>query len=633
MSQSIQYRPDVDGLRTIAIIPVIIFHMHANWLAGGFVGVDVFFVISGYLITSLLLRKMLLKEFSFADFYIRRARRLLPAAFAMYVVVALAFLFAYPPPYFEKVSQGIFFSALFVSNIYFWKQGGYFSENLELNPLLHTWSLSVEEQYYFVVPLLIFLTLKWFRFSWLVALLVTATLVSLAIAIQYPSNSESYASFYLLVTRFYEMSIGGIVAALHNRGIKTESHSGWLRLLGLCIVFYAIFMFSGDMAYPSYHALVPVLGTALILFASSNKGVLYAVLSSRLFVSIGLISYSLYLWHWPIIVFVKWFYELTFMTVAWAVLAIFSFAIASFYTIEKPFRTGALKKPKTALPTLGVSWCVIVISVFTVVDTLNVKVSDPDGELSKTHLRAVKAESTRNQCTNQIRKFGTMQFCVVDNQPVEKPLRVFIWGDSHGSALSHAYHAMPSDYLVHFTNNTGCPPLPNVERIGNSHNCGFEAKTIIAHLLKEQYDKVILVGAYNNYLNWDIVTDAQKKKSSVDAIRAGLVELTNTLGTEEIYFVPQGPRFDRDVPEHYMRVKGKNANEEIYVDKETYNSQQQQMLQLIDTKQITVLELEDVYCRGHSCPGTKQGVLLYKDSHHVSNDFSYELIEAIVSQL
>jgi peptidoglycan/LPS O-acetylase OafA/YrhL len=208
-----KYRSDIDGLRAIAVLLVILFHAKTGLFSGGYIGVDVFFAISGFLITSIIYTKILAGNFSFINFYKRRAKRLLPASLFMTLVTLFVFAAMYPPDVFKTLSESAIASVLFFSNLYFWQTSGYFSPNVEIQPLLHTWSLSVEEQFYFLFPLALFslLMLK-LSLRALLSLIAVSCLVSLVLAVIYAPNSLSFIGFYILPTRFYEMGLGALLA-------------------------------------------------------------------------------------------------------------------------------------------------------------------------------------------------------------------------------------------------------------------------------------------------------------------------------------------------------------------------------------------------------------------------------------
>ena len=306
------YRPEIDGLRALAVIPVIFFHAGFEAFGGGFVGVDVFFVISGYLITSIILRERDSGSFTLAGFYERRARRLLPALFLVLACCIPFGILILTPPFFEQFALGLVGSATFTSNVLFlFAETTYFSSaHSELNPLLHTWSLAVEEQFYLVFPLLLLFLLKFSR-TVLWAALSVLMLSSFVFSVAYSNTVET---FFAMQARFWELSIGVFLAIiLHERGRPLVPENRFFRLLapmlGLLMILVPVFLiksFDARQHIPvSVVALIPVLGTALIILFSDTRTIIGRLLSSKPVVGIGLISYSAYLWHQPLLAFYK----------------------------------------------------------------------------------------------------------------------------------------------------------------------------------------------------------------------------------------------------------------------------------------------------------------------------------------
>jgi peptidoglycan/LPS O-acetylase OafA/YrhL len=293
----VQYRREIDGLRAIAILPVILFHGGSEWASGGFVGVDVFFVISGYLITTMIATEQQAGNFSLVGFYERRARRILPALILV-VLCCMPFAFAWMVPYqLIDFSESVVAVSLFSSNILFWRETGYFNAAAELKPLLHTWSLAVEEQYYILFPL--FMMVTW-RFGLrIVTLLVAAALLfSLGLSEWAAQRSIAAANFYLLPTRAWELLIGSILAlvALRRKPVGT-AFDDYGAALGVAMILAAIVFYSGAIPFPGLYALLPTVGTALVIWCARPETYTGKLLSLPPLVGVGLISYSAYLWH------------------------------------------------------------------------------------------------------------------------------------------------------------------------------------------------------------------------------------------------------------------------------------------------------------------------------------------------
>ena len=300
-----KYRAEIDGLRALAVLPVILFHAGFEWFSGGFVGVDVFFVISGYLITTIIISEMAEGKFSIVNFYERRARRILPALF---FVMAACLMFAWlwlTPSDLKDFGQSLIVVSTFSSNIYFWLESGYFDTATELKPLLHTWSLAVEEQYYILFPLFLMLTWR-LGLKWILILLSIFFLVSLGAA-QWGAYNAPSATFFLLPTRGWELLIGVFTAFYlkYNTHLKSHAVNQALSLLGVGMLIYSIIAFDKSTPFPSLYALIPTIGTGLLILCAVPKTLMHKILSLKFIVGIGLISYSAYLWHQPLLAFTR----------------------------------------------------------------------------------------------------------------------------------------------------------------------------------------------------------------------------------------------------------------------------------------------------------------------------------------
>ena len=300
-----KYRAEIDGLRALAVLPVILFHAGFEWFSGGFVGVDVFFVISGYLITTIIISEMAEGKFSIINFYERRARRILPALFFV-MSACLPFAWFYlTPTDLKDFGQSLIAVSTFSSNILFWLESGYFDTAAELKPLLHTWSLAVEEQYYILFP--IFLMLTWrLGIKWVLVLLSVVFMVSLGVA-QWGSYNSPSATFFLLPTRGWELLVGVFAAFYlkYNTHLKSHTVNQMLSLLGFGMIAYSIIAFDKTTPFPSLYALIPTIGTGLLILCAVPKTFVHRLLSLKYIVGIGLISYSAYLWHQPLLAFAR----------------------------------------------------------------------------------------------------------------------------------------------------------------------------------------------------------------------------------------------------------------------------------------------------------------------------------------
>ena len=342
------YRPEIDGLRAVAVTAVIIYHAQVNFFGhqlfgGGFIGVDIFFVISGYLITSIVLNELLTKgSFSFKYFYERRIRRILPVLlFVMLASLPFAWIYLFPSSLID-FSKSILYSIGFGSNFYFHYSGQeYGSLNGLFKPFLHTWSLSVEEQYYIFFPIILLFTYKYIR-KYLIHILIIGFVISLLLA-DWTSKNYSSISFYFLHTRMWELLAGSLLAYFESkfgRSNKFKILNFVSPFAGLILIGYSFLYFYDGMSHPSFYTLLPIIGVCLIIWFSNKNELITKILSTKLFVGVGLISYSLYLWHYPIFSFVKisGMVSGNIMGKLSLIPIILILSVSSYYLIERPFR-------------------------------------------------------------------------------------------------------------------------------------------------------------------------------------------------------------------------------------------------------------------------------------------------------
>ncbi|MFT4630197.1 MAG: peptidoglycan/LPS O-acetylase OafA/YrhL [Dinoroseobacter sp.] len=350
-----KYRRDIDGLRAIAILSVLVFHLDESFLSGGFVGVDIFFVISGFLITKLLVGEIQTTGgVSFKGFYVRRVRRLLPAMFFCFGFSAIGAYYSLSPLHLAEFGESLIYAIASLSNFFFWSSASYFDTQSQLKPLLHTWSLSIEEQFYMLWPALLLLLHRVLpKMGVLLAVLLLGVL-SLWANIYFLENHEQLAAslalgedkldinstvFYLLPFRVIEFVIGGALVWLPSADSRRTICSTAMCILGLLLIAYAMVAFNQLTPFPHAWALIPCIGAALLIYAG-QRSYLYALLSNRVMVFFGLISYSLYLIHWPIIVFYRSWSQEPLSALDYWIIALASIALAClmYRYVEQPFR-------------------------------------------------------------------------------------------------------------------------------------------------------------------------------------------------------------------------------------------------------------------------------------------------------
>lgn len=452
-----KYRSEIDGLRALAVVPVILFHAGFQLFSGGYVGVDVFFVISGYLITTILINELEDGKFSIVNFYERRARRILPALFlVMATCIPMAWVWITPSQMVD-FSNSLIAVSIFASNILFWSESGYFDLASEEKPLLHTWSLAVEEQYYVLFP--IFLLLVW-RFGrekvfWMIA---GGALVSL-LASEWGWRNEPTANFYLAPTRAWELFAGSIAAFIASKhGVKKNDA---LSLLGLMAVVFSIFAFDATTPFPSVYALVPVLGVVLLILFGGEGTIAARILSWKVFVGIGLISYSAYLWHQPLFAFARIRLTEHPSQLVMGVLSLASIALAalSWRYVENPFRNKQ-KVNRQKIFTLSLAGIVLFVGLGFLLPRMDTLRYDA-GQL------AIMKDGTDNRHFMETGAYdisrcfmdheqGATQLLALDCVKETSGERTIIFGDSEAAHLFEGFRSVFGEEQVMQFSGTSC---------------------------------------------------------------------------------------------------------------------------------------------------------------------------------
>lgn len=353
MSEASKYRPDIDGLRAVAVLAVVAFHAAPGRLPGGFIGVDVFFVISGFLISSILLNSLEKGKFSILEFYERRVRRIFPALFAVLFACAIAgWLFLLPSEY-QQLGKHIAAGTAFVSNFALWNESGYFDISAMYKPLLHLWSLGIEEQFYIFWPLIL-----WFAYKkkWSLPLTISALAIASFILNTYLTGADKSSAFFLPFPRFWELLVGALLACtvVTRQKIASSLFNNIQSIVGVFLLVAGFLLVNEDGAFPGWWVLMPVMGSALMISAGPQAFFNRWILSNRMMVWVGLISYPLYLWHWPILSFLRIMEGQEILQIHRVIAVATSFVLAwlTYAFIEKPVRQSA-KKRSTVFVLLG----------------------------------------------------------------------------------------------------------------------------------------------------------------------------------------------------------------------------------------------------------------------------------------
>lgn len=613
-----RYRADVDGLRAVAIVPVVLFHAGIDAFSGGFVGVDVFFVVSGYLITSLIVADVRAGRFSIAHFYERRARRILPALFTMMFVSAAVAPLVMPTGDLEWFGDSIAAVALFGSNILFARQSGYFERAAETNPLLHAWSLAVEEQFYIVYPLLLLALMRRAGDRFGLALVLLAIFSFVASVLE--TIAGSIAAFYLAPYRAWELLAGAVVALGMVPSIASRPGREVAALTGLALIAIAVFSFSPHTPFPGLAALLPCVGTLLILHAGDSGLVtLNRVLGRPLLVRTGLISYSLYLWHWPLFVFTERYLQrpLGGAEAVGAITLSLLLAVLSWRFVERPFRrhtpagvrTRRVLGAAAAATLLGVAlglfgpdlWMASgVRPVAFAAPAIRAREDYRDGNCFLGERQTYDDWAKREPCTIGDAKRPT----------------VLIWGDSFAAHYVPGLLRMTGDSPWHFVQYSGysCPPVRGV-RVPWAPNCHGLNERIEDVMRRHPPMAVMLVARWERY--WGRSVYAPKLQETLRFLKdRGLY----------VVLVGQGPSFEFESPPEYVFRTGRTTARSK--DAEAINH---------DLRRLNGYDVffdpTTVLCEGGECVVKEGDEFLFWDSGHLSSYGSARLTSHFLQTL
>ncbi|WP_226505707.1 acyltransferase family protein [Pseudomonas sp. MWU16-30317] len=664
---TLAYRPEIDGLRTLAVMPVILFHAGIELFSGGFVGVDIFFVISGYLITSIILGELMAGTFSLLRFYERRARRILPPLF---VVLTATLPFAWwwlEPEALQAFAKSLMAVPLFSSNFVFWRESGYFDTAAELKPLLHTWTLAVEEQYYLFFPVFLLLAWKLFARRWIFAMLLAATLVSLVVA-ERGVLRESPASFYLLHSRAWELLVGSLIAFYFSWRPRTHQRAGMLgelgALLGLGLIVYAICAFSQATPFPGLNALLPTLGAALIIVFASPQTWVGKLLCLRPMVGIGLISYSAYLWHQPVFAFARHISLLPPSLMTMLGMTVLSLVLAwlSWRFVERRFRDRQAFS-QAQIFRLGAFASLLFVAVG-MAGTLTQGFAErypPD----PTNLNAFDNPDIRATCDKDYDGNGWgIDFCRVGDVDGNPGNDIAVFGDSHSEAILPAFDVAGKQLgmgIVHIGLG-GCPPLLGVDVVSHNYDpgvCESLASREFEYVKSHGIKRLILVARWTQYTepgydretmndNFLISQDShalsqQASRAVFEASMARTVEAYRALGVS-VDVIAQVPQQRADPKSLYYRLAQDQDESEddklqaisaVSVPIERHAELQRYTRHVFEEEQdqglITLVSLDAAFCKNQRCL-IGDAASWYRDYNHI-NAKGTELVAESVAQL
>lgn len=648
-----KYRSEIDGLRALAVVPVILFHAGFEIFNGGFIGVDVFFVISGYLITTIIIEDMENNCFSFVYFYERRVRRILPALlFVMLTCIPFAWMWMVPGQM-KDFSQSIVAVSLFASNLLFWKESGYFEPSAEEKPLLHTWSLAVEEQYYVFFPIFLFFTWRFgkTRVFWIIVVMASISLI----LSEWGWRNKVTANFYSAPTRAWEIFAGSIAAfVVRKKGVQKSEIAS---LLGLLAIIFAFIFYDEKTPFPSVYTLVPVVGVVLLIMFANKETLAAKLLGTKLFVGIGLISYSAYLWHQPLFAFAKIRMLVDPPQILMLVLTFFSLflALISWRYIEKPFRD---KKKYTRRHLFLLTAVISTIFItFGLIGHLNFGF---EKRYSQEFVKTLKDSDSQDK--SSIKCFlKPNKNSVIPSHPIKACTSYFIdnsasvmmIGDSHldtiGTFLQRElFKKGIGSYSVSYP---GCPPFIGLYVVngGIHQKCNDYNQSMLDYAEQNGIKNIIMIAGFSSYLNGvpydngeggilNVFKGADEiinkdKSSSINNnerfLRVSKIykdQLSSLSKKFRIFVLHSPPEVGWDVPKYYAHKKIFDDNNKLttythsFVKFKSHVSSFTNIIDSIDSDNLYFLDLAYLFCDEvtERCIMNKGKNLLYRDAYHLS---------------
>ncbi|WP_428429613.1 acyltransferase family protein [Pararhizobium sp.] len=633
------YRPEIDGLRAIAVLSVMIYHANLGFLSGGFIGVDVFFVLSGFLISSIILEEGARGGFSLLSFYKRRVLRIFPALLAVLAVCLVAGWFWFPPVEYRRLAAAVMGSIGSYSNFHFYKEADYFAPDAITQPLLHTWSLGVEEQFYIVAPFFLLAALRFPRAR------LAGFLLFFVMSLAYSSISLFYdrpLSFYMLPSRAFELMTGVALALGIVPPLKNLRYAEAASLTGLALILMAAFAYSDGTAFPGLAALVPCLGTALLIHANtSQRTATGRLLSTAPFVFVGKISYSLYLWHWPILAFAIYQFgsaigpaeRIGLLAVATGI------SVLSYAWLEQPARKIGSRVPPKQVIVLALG---AILVCFFVTKTIRRNDGLP-GRLPPAAADFVAANPVRLDLGN---------ICVDTVQPVSEntermdctigkpntPETFLVVGDSHMEAIAGELAAIASANGIagHLLWNGGCPPLLNLERLSGlfSDTCIKRFARIPEILKTTGIRTVVLHGRWAVY-DTGLPTEnepqrdlypfsngiAQKHREVFQTMLRQTVDEIKATG-RRVVIIASVPEAGLNVPLEMTKALMRGGYKDFPIARAAFDARQKDVMPFFESLDaidgVEILYPHTVLCDEKRCRTSAAGNALYIDDDHLN---------------
>jgi len=608
-----RYRPEIDGLRALAVIPVILFHAGFQFFSGGFVGVDIFFVISGYLITTIILTELEAGQFSILNFYERRARRILPALFlVMATCLPFAWLWLMPSDA-KEFSESAMAVLVFASNIFFWQQSDYFDSATELKPLLHTWSLGVEEQFYILFPMFL-------MFAWrlgrkrIVALLAIVALLSLALA-EYGIGRMPVATFFLLPTRGWELALGSLIA-FFRRGKGCDRFPPALyqvlSLTGLGLIIYSILAFTRETPFPGLSALIPTVGAGLIILCALPETLVGRLLTNRVLVGIGLVSYSAYLWHQPLLSFARHrsLTEPSDFVIAGLVVLTFGLAYLTWRYVEVPFR-------RKDIVTKGVLWRCSLASAVVIAASAGSLQLNPSDSQGKMPAEIEKLYRFRTCFLSQSQTFETLlqNHChvaqgssiQVSSTRLRPSRRYVLYGDSVAAHLYPGLLSVVGEHAISQLTGGACQAV----RSGIHQRCN------------DFYDWFVNEYVPSNRVDAIIVSSdwlSEYERVGDNKFRVELKSLFERLKGHRVVVYSQAASLSVDIRRYVYKLENlaMKVPEDLEVDADNLTAVHAVLREETAKFGFDFIDVSRLFCSGDKCVVAKDGIFYFWDKLHLT---------------
>lgn len=622
--KSNNFRYDINGLRAYAVILVVLFHFGITGFAAGFIGVDIFFVISGFLMTTIVIKSLEKGNFSLLNFYLARGIRIIPALFVVSTIVLILGWFFLLPTDYKVLAKHTLSSINFFSNIVYWRESGYFDTDSHNKALLHTWSLSVEWQFYLVFPIVIALLYKINKSrKFLLTFLILGTIFSFILSIIVTAKNPS-TGFFLLPTRAWEMLIGGLILFIPKEKVPYKKP---LEFLGFSLIAVSCYIFSTNTLWPSYNALLPALGTFLILLAHQQNSIFT---KGSVFQWLGNNSYSIYLWHWPIVFFLHYFYKNDdYLFIASGIALSIILGWISYTYIENPTR-------KKLSNLSRVKSYVIWFSSITVISLISIIIFKFDG-ISKRFSNDIQTISDYSKDINPRKKECHTN---MDSQNIikcsygEGKPAIIVIGDSHADALLNGVlqAAPPNTSVITYT-ISGCSTISGLKRTDlPSFNCGNLVDQVIKSV--DDYSKaipILLVNRLNLVLSENSgkpVYYINKPHKSfnhdyfIDMQENYLSTLQRLSDSRKLYITRSTPELITPVPNLLAKIKLFNLPNNIQISYQSYLERNKYSREVQDLARIkydaSIIEIDSFFCDSKKCDFTKNGKPLFFDADHMS---------------